>query len=158
MSTFLRTYDPEQVVIVLNEEPVVGFADGEMVTVEKNGDFFFNMVGTKGEVSRAMNRDNTGTITLRLQHTSPFIERIQQYAFADNFGGVPPILGFRIYDPSSNDQLLATQVWLNTDASHTWGNEVGVREYQFFAVNVVTPANVNIAPRALGSLINGIGG
>lgn len=144
-SKFLATYDPDKVAIILNGEEVYGFADGEMVTVERNEDIFNNLVGSKGEVSRAFNRNTTGTITIRLQHTSPFVKRIMEYAIADSTGAIPPIMNFIIKDPSSNDQIIATQCWLNVDASHAWGNEVGTREYQFFAVNVVSAPNINLA-------------
>lgn len=144
-SDFLATYDPNEVQIILNGEEVYGFPDGDMVTVERSEDLFNNMVGTKGEVSRALNRNKSGIITIRLQHTSPFVKRIMEYAIADSFGGIPPIMNFIIKDPSSNDQVIATQCWLNTDATHSWSNEVGVREFQFFAVNVVSGPNTNLA-------------
>lgn len=153
-ASFLATYDPDKVAIILNGEEVYGFPDGDMVTVERNEDLFNNMVGTKGEVSRALNRNTSGTITIRLQHTSPFIKRIMEYALADSTGGIPPIMNFIIKDPSSNDQIIATQCWLNTDATHNWSNEVGVREFQFFAVNVVSAPNTNLAAgQAFASLL-----
>ena len=40
-----------------------------MVTVDKNEEYFANMVGSKGEVTRAKNANDTGLITFRLQHT-----------------------------------------------------------------------------------------
>lgn len=138
MSTFIGTYDPLAVIIELNGEQVFGFPDGAMVTAEKNADFFTNMVGTKGDVSRAVMRDNTYTITLRLQHTSPFIEKIEAYKAVDSVAGIPPLLTFKVKDPVSFDQIFAAQMWLNTDASHEWAETVGVREYQFFAVNGVS--------------------
>jgi hypothetical protein len=158
MSKFLATYDPEKVVIVLGERAIVGFADGDMVTVSKAEDYFNNMVGTKGEVTRAKNANNTGTITFRLQHTSPSIAFIQALALAEATGGIPPVLPIRIYDPSSHDMLLATQCWLQTDPERAWGNETGVREYTFFAVNVVGPANANLAPQSLAGTFRAIGG
>lgn len=148
MSTLLASYDPAKVSIQIAGVDIVGFPDGDMVTVSKNEDFFNNMVGTKGEVTRAVNRNNTGTITLRLQHTSPSIAFIQAMALTDGLG-VPPILPFTVLDPSSHDKILATQVWLQADAEHNWGNETGVREYQFFAVNVIGPGNAQLAPEAI---------
>lgn len=48
MSTFLATYDPQEVQIQLNGDNVVGFPDGDMVTISRNEDFTTEMVGTKG--------------------------------------------------------------------------------------------------------------
>lgn len=145
MSSFLATYDPDKVSVLLNGEEVYGWADGDAITVERNNDITTEMVGMKGEISRAVNRDKSGMITLRLQHTSPFIERIMGYILADDANGVPPIMNFVIKDPASNDQIIATQCWPKTDASHTWGSEVGVREYRFFAVNVVAAPNTALS-------------
>lgn len=152
MSTFIGTYDPLAVNIQLGGQEVYGFADGEMVTVEKNADFFNNMVGTKGDVTRAVNRDNTYTITIRLQHTTPFIEIIENYKAVQSVAQIPPVLTFQLDDPSSFDRSFAAQVWLNVDATHDWGDETGVREYQFFAVNGVTGANTSVT--ALNFAVN----
>lgn len=141
MSNLLATYDPQAVQIQLNGENVTGFADGDMVTVSRNEDFTTEMVGTKGEVTRAVNRNSTATITLRLQHTSPFVKRMIELGIADNFLGIPPILDFRVIDPSSSDAIVAAQVWIKSDTDHGWGNETGTREYTLFAVNYQSAPN-----------------
>lgn len=141
MSTLLATYDPQSVQIQLNAENVTGFADGDMVTVTRNEDLTSEMVGTKGEITRAINRNSTATITLRLQHTSPFVTRMIEYATADNLFGIPPILDFRVVDPSSSDVIVAAQCWIKSDTDHAWGNETGVREYTLFAVNYQSAPN-----------------
>lgn len=144
MSTFLATYDPKSVIIQINGEEVYGFADGDMVTVDKNEEYFANMVGSKGEVTRAKNANDTGLITFRLQHTSPFIQTLMNYAIADEFLSIPPIINITIKDPSSYDNVVAAQCWLQDDGTKSWSNETGVREFTFFAVNVVSGPNQNI--------------
>lgn len=141
MSQFLATYDPKKVIIQINGEDVYGFADGDMVTVEKNEEYFNNFVGTKGEVTRAKNANETGSVTFRLQHTSPFIEVLNNYAKAELAGNIPPVLGISVVDPASYDNIVATQCWLQSDGTKSWSNETGVREYTFFAVNIVTGPN-----------------
>lgn len=142
MSQFIATYDPKRVIIQFDGEDVYGFADGTMVTVERNEELFNNMVGSTGEVARAVNRNDTATITIRMQHVSPFIAKIKEWAAAD----IAPIVNFSVIDPASYDDLLVAQCWLQTDASHEWGNEVGDREYQFFAVNLVDDLGSGIDP------------
>lgn len=64
-----------------------------------------------------------------------------QYALADSLGGIPPVIDFRVVDPSSEDIVVAAQCWIKTDTDHGWGNEVGVREYTLFAVNFQSTPN-----------------
>ncbi len=129
---FLGTYDPQQVVVSLDDTPIIGFADGDAIVVEKNEDFSSETVGIKGEVSRAINRDRTGTLTITLQHNSPSVAQIEAMAHAE----YPPVVKVSVADPSSVESFASTQAWLKTDASHAFGDEVGTREYTFFLTTV----------------------
>lgn len=133
---FPATYDPDEVRVLINGLEVYGFAEGSMVTVERNQDYFNNYTGTRGEVSRAVVRDDSGIITFRLQHTSPFIETIRNLITVDAIAGVPPVIAITIQDPSSYEQVVASFCWINNDGTMEWGNEITEREYQFFATNV----------------------
>lgn len=132
MSEFIATYDPKKVIIQVDGEEVYGFAEGTMVSVERNEELFNNQIGTKGEVARAVNRNKTALITVTLQHVSPFVAKIKEWAAQD----IAPVITFGVIDPASYDDLLVAQCWLQKDSTHEWGNEVGNREYQFFAVNL----------------------
>lgn len=129
---FLGTYDPARLVVLLDNQPVYGFAEGSMVSVEKNEDFVTPYVGSKGEFSRAINRDRSGTITIRLQHNSPFVGVIEGWANAD----YPPVINFTVFDPASSAQFGSSIAWLNADATHDFGDEIGEREYVFWAGNI----------------------
>jgi hypothetical protein len=167
MSNYLLgSYDPAHVQIVFiypdgKSVKPTGWADGEMVTVESNEEYFNNYEGTLGEVSRAVNRKRSGKITIRLQSTSKFIKEIMNMRYADgilaaNGIGVPPVLAFQIVDPSSNDTIFATQCWLQKDTSHAWGNEVGVREYEFYSPNISTAPNEALSVLQSAANITGI--
>lgn len=125
---YLGTYDPEKCIILLDDQEVYGFAEGDMVVVEKSEDFSNEYVGTKGEVSRAINRNATGTITIRLQHNSPFVRVIEEWANAD----YPPVVNFSVIDPASYEKFGSALCWLKTDATHNFGDTIGEREYVFF--------------------------
>lgn len=138
LSGFIGSYDPDEVTILLNGDEVFGFAEGEMITVEKNEAHFTTHTGAKGETTRAAIRDNNYTVTIRLQQTSPFVNTLEGYKLANNVTIVPPVWQLQIKDPSSFDGFFAAQAWLQEDPSRSWGNEVGVREYTFFAVGGIT--------------------
>lgn len=143
MASFLATYDPAKVQIQLNGLNVTGFASGAMVTVTRNEDVFNNVVGTKGETSRALNRNNTYTIKIPLQQTSEFNKQLNIWMNAEQNLGIPPVLIFRIVDPASYEQIFAAACWIQTEPERTWSNEVETREWTFFATSVgVTPNEV----------------
>jgi hypothetical protein len=129
---FLGNYDPNACIILLDDQEVYGFTEGDMVVVERSEDFSTEKVGTKGEVSRAINRNATGTITIRLQHNSPFVRVIEEWANAD----YPPVVNFTVKDPASSAQFGSSLCWLKTDATHNFGDEVGDREYVFFTSQI----------------------
>ena len=79
----VRTYDPKKVTVMFGGRVVTGFAEGSMVKCEKNEDSNTPHIGVLGEVSRAINADNTGKITISLAGTSPWIGMFAQLARAN---------------------------------------------------------------------------
>lgn len=79
----VKTFDPKKVTVMYGGRVVTGFAEGSMVKCEKNEDNNMAHVGVLGEVSRAINADNTGKITISLAGTSPFIGIFAQKAAAN---------------------------------------------------------------------------
>src|SRR5690554_3937716 len=129
---FMGTYDPQQVVLTVDDIPVIGFQEGDAITVEKSEDFSSETVGIKGEVSRAINRNVTGTLTITLQHNSPSVAQFEQMMHED----YPPVVRLSVFDPASAESFGTSFGWLKTDASHAFGDEVGSREYTFFMTNI----------------------
>lgn len=129
---YLGTYDPQAVIVTIDKLPIVGFSDGDAITVERNEDFSNETVGIKGEVSRAINRNATGTLTVTLQHNSPSVAQFEAMMHAD----YPPVVTIECFDPASAEKFSSSQAWLKTDASHAYGDEVGSREYTFFLTSI----------------------
>lgn len=80
MAGNVRTYDPKLVTVMFGGMAVTGFAEDSVVNCERNEDKNLPHVGVLGEVSRAINADDTGTITIHLAGTSPWISRFAQLA------------------------------------------------------------------------------
>ena len=76
-------YDPKKVTVIYDGMVITGFADDSMIEAEKNEDNITPHVGVLGEVSIAINADNTGTVTLHLANTFPFIEILSDKARAN---------------------------------------------------------------------------
>lgn len=66
-----RTYDPKDVNVVVDGTIITGFAEGTMVTTEKDEDDFTVTYGAQGDYSVAESHNTLGTITLTLKHNSP---------------------------------------------------------------------------------------
>ncbi len=60
----VKTYNPKDVTVIYDGMVITGFAEDSMVQAEKNEDNMIPHVGVLGEVSVAINADNTGTVTL----------------------------------------------------------------------------------------------
>lgn len=129
---YLGTYDPQAVVLTIDDLPVIGFQEGDAITVERNEDFSNETVGIKGEVSRAVNRNATGVLRIVLQHNSPSVAQFEQMMHED----FPPVIKAAVFDPASAESFGASQAWIKTDASHAFGDEVGSREYVFFLTSI----------------------
>lgn len=151
------TYDPARLSIVLSilgtnatAIPLTGWAEDEMITIERNEDLFSIQVGCLGEVVRSVNRNATGIATLKFQHSSPSVKYIEALKTTDAIlqaGGVgaPPVMTLKVVDPSSADCVFASSVFLFKDAVHSWGKEAGTREYQFYCCNITTAPNETLS-------------
>lgn len=129
---YMGTYDPQQVVLTVDDIPVIGFQDGDGIVVERSGDFSSETVGMKGEVSRSISRDVTGTLKVTLQHNSPSVVQFEDMMHED----FPPVVRLAVFDPASAESFGTSYGWMKTDASHSYGTEVGSREYTFFMTNI----------------------
>lgn len=79
----VKAYNPKDVTVIYDGMVITGFAKDSMVKAEKNEDNMIPHVGVLGEVSVAINADNTGTVTLSLASTSPFIKILADKARAN---------------------------------------------------------------------------
>lgn len=65
-----KTYDPKKVMVIWGGVALTGFAEGSIVSCEKNEENATHVVGAQGEVTQVINSDNTGTITVSLKSNS----------------------------------------------------------------------------------------
>ena len=77
----VSTYDPGSVTSILGGVPLTGYADGSMITIERNSETFMQEVGAQGDVTQIRSRDKTGKMTVRLLQSSvsnDFLTRLYQ--------------------------------------------------------------------------------
>lgn len=123
-------YDPKKVTVIYDGQVITGFADDSMIEAEKNEDNITPYVGVLGEVSIAINADNTGTVTLHLANTSPFIKILADKARANT------IAPLSIVDMNKNGvNVGGTEAIIIKAPNVTIGKEVESQEVQFFVAD-----------------------
>lgn len=126
----VRTYDPEEVLIIINGVPMSGFGDDSMVSVEREEDTYTKVVGCDGKVSRSRSRNRSGSMTLTLKATSPSNDVLSGIALLDEQKneGVVPVL---IKDMLGTTVITSAFGWIRKMPSPEFGKEVGDREWEF---------------------------
>lgn len=76
----MAVYDSMKVNVSINNTLVTGYADGTMVTSERNEDRVIPYSGVKGEYAYSLNNNSSGTITVSLQQQSPMNALLQKLA------------------------------------------------------------------------------
>ncbi|WP_205628675.1 phage structural protein, partial [Acinetobacter baumannii] len=66
-----RTYDPNNVTVVIDGRFITGFQEGSFVQASKDEENFSTKVSAQGEVAVALSNNPLGTITITLSQTSP---------------------------------------------------------------------------------------
>lgn len=125
-------YDPKRVIVTVGGSPILGFASGTFIEVERSEDAVNLMVGTQGEYAWALNRNKSGTITLTLMHTAQSNDILSAMARAGELTG----LGGRplsVNDTNGRTLVSAPEVWVQKLPNLEYGNEVGNREWVLIA-------------------------
>ncbi len=125
----VKTYDPNNVQIILGGAPMSGFADGTFVSVSSDENLYNKTVGADGEVSRSRQNNKTATIALTLKQTSSSNDILSGFAALDEAsdGGVFPLM---IKEIGSGRTLLFTQAaWVEKHPDTAYSKDVEDREW-----------------------------
>lgn len=89
----VRDVDPDKQFCAVGVFKIDGFADGEGVIVDQEGNRYDDVVGIDGEVTRIKKKDKRATITIRLHEGSPANLILSKICKLDEAGlGVGPFL------------------------------------------------------------------
>lgn len=132
----VKSYNPASVSIVRGTKLISGYADGTFVTIERMTDTWSDQVGSDGEVSRAKNNDQRGTVTIVLTQTSPSNDDLDADATADELTGnaAAPLL---VRDASGRTICSGDTSWIVKKPSLEFGREVGPRTWVIRVANLV---------------------
>jgi len=128
------TYKPGEVSVVFGGYELTGFADGTIVVVEREEDSFTKHVGADGEVSRTLNANQSGTVTLTLKQTSDS-NRILGELLAtdeDDGSGVAELI---VKDNLTN-KAFAGEAWLQKPPNFERGKEQSDQVWTFACAKI----------------------
>ncbi len=128
-----KTFNPKLVTVMYGGRVITGFAEGSMVKCERNEDNNTPHIGVLGEVSRAINADNTGKITISLAGTSPFIGILARKAAANT---IEPISVVDMNDNGVN--VGGSEAWIVKASDINIGKEIEEVDIEFFVADYTT--------------------
>lgn len=131
----LSTYDPSQVFVTYGGFTLQGFAEGSMVSVERNENAYNLYIGSDGEGARSKSNNKSAVITIRLMQTSDSNDILTSIAKMDetaNAGSLP----FMIKDGNGRTLLIAENCWIQKIPVIDFGKEVVEREWKLETDNI----------------------
>lgn len=126
-----RVYDPKQVNVIVDGVFITGFAEGTMVTAEKDEDDFTVVYGAQGDYSVAESHNTLGTITLTLQDTSPSLPFLRSLVNRRRF------FSCYVVDANDSSRVMAggSEARILKSPGFEKGNEVGEVEVEIKVFN-----------------------
>lgn len=126
----VKTYNPKLVTVMYGGMVITGYAENSIVKCERNEDNNIPHVGVLGEVSRAINADDTGKITISLAATSPFINILAQKATANT---IEPISVIDMNKGGVN--VSGSEAWITKAPPVNLGKEIEEVDIEFFVAD-----------------------
>lgn len=132
----LYTYDPKLLVVTFGGVPIVGYADGTFLTVERTNDMWSMVSGASGEASRAKSNDRTGTAVLTLKQTSPSNDVLSNFAQVDEATnlGVYPLTA---KDALGTTTVFSAQGFIRKIPAMEFAKEISNREWTIMLADLV---------------------
>ena len=142
----VHTYDAKLVQVIVGVVPIIGFGPDTLITMSRSQDTFRKVVGCFGEVTRVMNKDTTGELTIDLMQTSESNAFLSILQYVDELGkfAVVPIF---IIDLSGGSFGLSMSGWIRKPPELVFNKGLELRRWTFdlATVDVVQLGNLALA-------------
>jgi hypothetical protein len=122
------TYDPKQVQVILDGNPITGFADGTFVEIEFDEQAWNKVTGADNLVSRSKTNNYAGTVTVTLLATSSgndVLNALWQRDRRSNTGAVP----FLVKDATGRTVWSAEHAWVQQQPAQAFSKETEERAW-----------------------------
>lgn len=126
-----KTYDPNEVSLIVGAIPISGYADGSFIECSKESPDFNDVVGADGEVARSKSNDPRWTLTITLLQTSQSNAVLSALRASDllagNGAGVVPVL---IKDNQGTTLMAFANAWIMNPPDVTFDREATERAWE----------------------------
>jgi len=148
--TGVKTYDPNNVQLILGGVGISGYADGTFINLTYDEDLYNKTVGADGEVSRSKTTNRSATLTITLKQTSSSNDALSALYQLDESedGGVVPMM---IKEIGTGTTLVFTQAaWVQKLPDLNFSKDIEDRQW--------TIATSQLESYIGGNLLSGSGG
>lgn len=121
-----KVYDPKKVTVIVDGMVVTGFAEGSIVSIEKNEDNVYPHVGAMGETVFALGCDETETATLSLASHSPTLAHLRNVAKKRG------VFNFQVVDMNNNVIITCDNAMMVKTPDYTVGKEIEEVDVEIF--------------------------
>jgi hypothetical protein len=126
----LRTTDIKAVQVIVNGVPMSGFAAGDAVVVEPEGEEWTMHFGADGDPTRVKQNKPGGKITIRLAATSLLNNVLDGFADLDNASRALPV-AILVLDTLSGTSAFCPQATLEQKPGVTFGSDLQEKEWVY---------------------------
>lgn len=133
-SGIMRKYAPDDVAIVVGVQAVSGLKEGTFVEAERTADIASLDVGSDGEVTMVVSPNQSGTVKITLQQSSPlndYFSGLHQALQQRNLAAA--VVPLNINDKNGSTLVSAKQAVVQKVAKVTFADKAEAREWTFLA-------------------------
>lgn len=134
-----ESYNPGRVTFSFKGANIAGYQDGTFIDAERSADSFKKHVGSLGDVTRTVDLDKSGKVTLTLLAQSPSNDILQAFIDADEASPGAGIGSLQILDHSGFMECHADIAWImkrpKIDRAKEAGSVVWVFECAAIEIN-----------------------
>jgi hypothetical protein len=131
----LKNYDPKLITVNFGGLLLSGFADGELVKVERSEDTFSMSVGAHGDTTRVRNRNRNGMVSVRLQAEAADNDRLSAILALDELRG-NGTRTMTVKNLNGTTIASAPTAWIRKPPETGYAKEASVREWIFDCYNL----------------------
>lgn len=124
----VSTFDPKDLIIVVGEVPISGYADGTFLEITQDAQQFTKTTGADGYTTRVKSNNYGAVATITLAQTSPSNDMLSLLASVDRLTnkGIFPIL---IKDINGTTIIFSGTAWIQQIPDAVYGNEINTRAW-----------------------------
>lgn len=125
---FQGTYDPEKVIVTIEDRVITGFSSDDFIKVKYDDDRFFKLIGIDGEVGRVKNLSYSGSIEFTLMSSSDDNKWFSGLNLNSRFNR-KTLIKVGVRDLSGKTIVFADKCWIRSTPEVVFSDEISDRNW-----------------------------